>query len=201
MERGLLVTMTGPSGVGKTTVARSLIDRRPSQVTEAVSTTTRQPRLGEVEGTSYYFVTDDRFEEIDDAGGFLETVRFSGKRYGIQFSELESKTNRFQATILIVDLHGARQVRERYDGPLLQFYLSPPSWDELKCRMQARGSTDEEIERRVSQDREVFRESGFPWTKVITNDCLVATCDELLSEIDHAPRLFSTPPPDISRGL
>ena len=177
-----LVTFTGPSGCGKSTVVRLLYTKYPDVFSEMVSTTTRAPRALEVEGVAYYFVSQDEFESRSVAGMFLEEVLYNGTRYGIEKREVNRVLMQGCTPLLIVEPHGARQIRERYAGPLIQLFIKPPSEEHLRTWMAGRGDSPETIERRIQLDRSVFNPNdGHPWTKVIENNDLETVCGEILT--------------------
>jgi guanylate kinase len=173
------VTITGPSGCGKTTVVRAL---QECGWVEAVSSTTREPRPGEEEGHAYFFRTVSEFQNISDAGGFLETVEFSGRLYGIESEEIESKVS-IACTLLIADGEGVKQIRDRYDGPLFHVYLNA-SQEVLRDRMAMRGDTVEMIESRLLHDVkfDVWR-NEIPWDLLVDNDELERTISLIRSMV------------------
>lgn len=162
------VTITGASGSGKTTVVREL---EKHGWVEAVSTTTRAPRLGEKNGVAYWFVGEEEFDALYSHGEFLETVEFSGNKYGITKSEIQHKTNEAPCAI-VVDGSGAVQIHENYHGgPLFRVYLDVRP-HVLEARMALRGDTDEEIRKRLGHDADKFDrwKTGIPWDLVIRNE-------------------------------
>ena len=141
-----ILVITGPSGVGKGTLIKGLLELMPG-LELAVSATTRRPREGEVNGRDYHFLSDDEFEKRVQNGEFVEHATYAGNRYGTLRSELERPA---RGIVLEIDLQGARQVREALPGAA-QIFIEPPSLEDLKKRLRARGSdSEEQIERRLA---------------------------------------------------
>ncbi|BDI22777.1 guanylate kinase [Herbiconiux sp. L3-i23] len=150
LRPGSLVVLAGPTAVGKGTVAGHIRTHHPD-VLLSVSATTRPPRPGEIEGVTYYFVDDARFDAMVEENEFLEwaTVH-NAYRYGTPRTPIVTALNQGKSVLLEIDLQGARQVRQAFPEARLVFLL-PPSWDELVRRLVGRGTEDEaERERRLA---------------------------------------------------
>lgn len=137
-----LIVVSGPSGVGKSTVVAAALQADPS-VWLSVSATTRVPREGEVEGVSYFFVSAPRFAEMIEAGEFLEWAEFAGNRYGTPRGPVQERRAAGIPVILEIELQGARQVRQSDPSARLVF-LAPPSWEVLESRLTGRGTESSE---------------------------------------------------------
>ena len=140
--------ITGPSGVGKGTLIRGVMDR-VGDLELSVSATTRPPRMGEVDGVDYHFLSRQQFDRRVAAGEFLEHADYAGNHYGTLRSELEDRLRAGRPVVLEIEVQGARQVREAMPEAL-QVFIAPPSLEELRTRLIARGTDDaEEVERRL----------------------------------------------------
>jgi guanylate kinase len=162
--------ITGPSGVGKGTLIRTLLERVP-QLELSVSATTRKPRLGETHGVDYHFLDDEEFERRVRAGDFVEHADYSGRRYGTLRSDLEQRLARGVPVVLEIEVQGARQIAETMPEAK-RIFIAPPSDDALRARLIGRGTdTPEDVERRLETAREELRAQGeFP--HVVYNDRL-----------------------------
>lgn len=171
--------LSGPSGVGKSTVIRRLREIRP-EIWLSVSVTTRRPRPGEVNGREYYFVSEDEFDRLIEAGELLEWASFVDHRHGTPRAPVEEKLAAGIPVLLEIDLAGARQVRRAVPDALLVF-LKPPSWDELVRRLQSRGTEPPEIiEGRLAEaHEELAAEHEFDVT--IVNTSVEEVADRLVS--------------------
>ena len=169
--------ITGPSGVGKGTLIRGLLERVP-QLELSVSATTRDPRPGEQPGVDYHFLDAGEFERRAQAGDFVEHADYSGRRYGTLRSELERRLADGTPVVLEIEVQGARQVREAMPEAVLVF-IAPPSTEALRARLVGRGTdAGEQIEERLrTAERELRARPEF--AHVVVNDRLEDATDEL----------------------
>ena len=176
--------ITGPSGVGKGTLIRGLLERIP-ELELSVSATTRQPRPGEQDGSHYHFLSPEEFERRVRDGEFVEHATYSGRRYGTLRSELERRTDEGAPVVLEIEVQGARQVREAMDDAL-QVFIAPPSLDALRARLVGRGTDDpEQVEQRMqTAERELAARPEF--AHVVVNDRLEQATDELVAIVRSA---------------
>ncbi len=180
MGIGKLIVLTGPSGVGKGTLLRSLLQRHP-ELYLSVSATTRQPRSGEVEGEDYFFLTRPQFERMIAQGEFLEWAEFAGNLYGTPKFAVEDQIRQGQWVILEIELEGARQVREFFTDAFRIFIL-PPSLPELEFRIRNRGTdTEEAIARRLQRAQEEIDAANEFDLQVVNDDF-----DDTLEQIEEA---------------
>lgn len=169
--------ITGPSGVGKGTLIRGLLERVP-ELGLSVSATTRSPRPGERNGTDYHFLSPDEFDRRARDGEFVEHATYSGRRYGTLRSELEERLRQGEPVVLEIELQGARQVREAMPEALAVF-IAPPSRDALRARLVRRGTdAPEQIEQRM-RAAEAELEAQREFSHVVVNDRLEQATDEL----------------------
>ncbi|MFE7317668.1 MULTISPECIES: guanylate kinase [unclassified Streptomyces] len=164
-----LTVLSGPSGVGKSTVVAHLRKVHP-EIWLSVSATTRKPRPGERHGVQYFFVEDEEFDKLIANGELLEWAEFAGNRYGTPRRAVMDRLEAGEPVLLEIDLQGARQVRESMSDAHLVF-LAPPSWEELVRRLTGRGTeAPEVIERRLEAARiELAAEKEFDVTLVNTS--------------------------------
>ncbi|MFI6596815.1 guanylate kinase [Nonomuraea sp. NPDC050536] len=188
-ERRLTV-LSGPSGVGKSTVVTELRRAHP-EVWLSVSVTTRRPRPGEVDGVHYYFVGVDEFDRLAESGELLEWAEFAGNKYGTPREPVLEKLATGVPTVLEIDLEGARQVRRSMPEALLVF-LAPPSWAELEKRLRGRGTEPEDvIARRLEAGRvELAAEKEFDITLV--NTSVKEVCHRLIALMTDPQGVTST---------
>src|SRR3954468_16968838 len=174
---GKVFVITGPSGVGKGTLIRTLLERMP-ELELAVSATTRQPRPGEEHGVHYHFLDDPEFDRRGLDGDFLEHAGYSGRRYGTLRSELEKRTADGASVVLEIEVQGARQVAERMPEAI-RIFVAPPSEEVLRTRLIGRGTDDpEQIERRLDVAKAELAAAG-DFAHVVHNDRLEEAADEL----------------------
>ncbi|MCX7643082.1 MAG: guanylate kinase [Armatimonadetes bacterium] len=162
--KGRLFVVSGPSGVGKGTVVAEVLKRLPN-LKRVVTYTTRQPRQGEVQGKDYRFVTKEEFERLKEQGAFLEWAEVYGNFYGSPKHEVEQLLSSGQDVVLVLDVQGALAVKREVPEAVLIF-LEPPSLDELRKRLETRGTESPEvIERRVAKAKwEMEQASKFDHT-------------------------------------
>jgi len=178
-----LTVLSGPSGVGKSTVVAELRKICP-QIWISVSVTTRRPRPGEVDGREYFFVDDDEFDRLIADGALLEWARFAGHRYGTPRAPLAEKLEAGVACLLEIDVAGARQVKKAAPDARLVF-LAPPSWDELVRRLTHRGTEPAEVlESRLDAAREELAAAD-EFEVTLVNTSVKDVCRQLVALIEQ----------------
>ena len=141
VNQGALIVMSGPGGVGKSTITAHL--RSHPAILISVSATTREPRENEIDGRDYHFMTDEKFDQLIAKNEFLEWAEFAGSRYGTLRKSVEDGRAAGKHVLLEIEIAGARQIRKAEPDALLIF-ISPPSWDDLVERLTARGTDSPE---------------------------------------------------------
>jgi guanylate kinase len=176
--------ITGPSGVGKGTLIRGLLERVP-ELELSVSATTRAPRPGEVDGVDYRFMSQEEFKRHAAAASFVEHAEYSGNRYGTLRSELERRLDAGVPVVLEIEVQGARQVREAMPDAVAVF-IAPPSRDALRARLVGRGTdAPEQVDERLrTADRELEAQPEFG--HVVVNDRLEEATDQLVEIVRGA---------------
>jgi guanylate kinase len=162
--------ITGPSGVGKGTLIRTLLGRVP-ELELSVSATTRRPRLGETHGVDYHFLDDAEFDRRVADGAFVEHATYSGRRYGTLRSDLEQRLARGAPVVLEIEVQGARQIAETMPEAV-RIFIAPPSEEALRNRLIGRGTdSPDDVEKRLATAREELRaQREFP--HIVYNDRL-----------------------------
>lgn len=143
-DRGLLIVLSGPSGVGKGTVRKAIFDNGSNDFHYSISMTTRPKRDGEIEGVDYYFRTKEEFEAMINAGEMLEYAQYVGNYYGTPMSYVNQTLNEGKDVFLEIEVQGAKQVKQKMpDGVFI--FLTPPDLKELKARIVGRGTDSKKI--------------------------------------------------------
>lgn len=169
-NRGVLIVISGPSGAGKGTICKALLEKHKN-IYLSVSATTRMPREGEVEGVNYYFLTKEDFEEKVRNNGFLEYANVHGNFYGTPKVNVEKMLEDGKDVILEIDIQGALQVKENFKEGVFIFIL-PPSMEELKQRIIKRGSETEES--LMTRFKNAYKEINYvsKYNYAVVNDTL-----------------------------
>lgn len=171
--------MSGPSGVGKTSIVEAVLER--TRAGFSVSATTRPSRPGERDGVDYHFVDRDRFGAMVAAGELLEWAEYGGHHYGTPVSEVMERLQAGIDVLLDIENNGAKQVKAAYGDALLIFIL-PPSIGELEERLRARGDTsDTDIDRRLAVAEAQIAEAHAVYDHVVVNDDLPTAIDRISS--------------------
>ena len=176
-----LIIITGPSGVGKGTVVKELLDRE-RDIWLSISATTRDPRMGEKDGENYYFISHDRFKDMIDKKEFLEWAQFAGNYYGTPLSTVNEKIEKGFIVLLEIEVEGAKQIKEKFPEAS-SIFLLPPSKEELEKRIRKRGTEGEDaINRRLRRaNYEIASSDKFDF--VLTNHHIDETVKGLLKII------------------
>ena len=184
MKKGLLVILSGPSGVGKGTVRKYIMKHHSFPLEFSISMTTRAPRPTETNGVEYYFVSKEEFQRNIDEDNFLEWAEFVGNRYGTPKDKVEELRNQGKNVILEIEITGAEQViRKVKDDRVISFFLTPPSLKHLEDRIRKRKTESEEmIQKRLAKGRsEMAKAKNYDY--IIVNDRIKRAGDEIISII------------------
>lgn len=186
-ERGLLVIISGPSGVGKGTIRKALFQIPDNNFCYSVSMTTRKPRSGEVEGQDYFFVSREEFERRIENAGFLEYAEFVGEYYGTPLDYIEKQMELGKEVIVEIEVQGALQVREK-NSEAVFIFIVPPSKEELIERLKHRGTdTNEVILKRIEKAEREFG-LAYKYDYIVVNDEVKNAADRIYAIIraEHA---------------
>jgi len=186
-ERGLLIVISGPSGVGKGTVRRALFEMQGHDLVYSVSMTTRPKRPMEVDGKDYFFVTKQEFEQRIKENKFLEWAEFVGQYYGTPLDKIEEQLNQGKEVVLEIEVQGALQVKHKMPDAVFIF-IGPPSMKELEDRLVLRGTEERTtINQRLEK---AFREIGLAhlYNYIVINDEVHNAADRIMAIIraEHA---------------
>ncbi|MGZ9791497.1 guanylate kinase [Bacillus atrophaeus] len=177
-ERGLLIVLSGPSGVGKGTVRQAIFSQVDTKFEYSISVTTRSPRAGETDGVDYFFKTRDEFEQMIANNKLLEWAEYVGNYYGTPVDYVEQTLQEGKDVFLEIEVQGALQVRNAFPEGLFIF-LAPPSLSELKNRIVTRGTeTDALIENRMKAAKaEIEMMDAYDY--VVENDNIETACEKI----------------------
>ncbi len=184
MKKGLLIIISGPSGVGKGTVRKYIMDNYNLDLSYSISMTTRKQREKEVDGVDYYFVTPEEFQRNIDADNFLEWEEFVGNRYGTPKDKVEELRNKGKHIVLEIEVNGAGEVlRKVNDDRVISFFIMPPSVDALEARIRRRKTESEEIiqERLQKGKKEMTMTEQYDY--IILNDDVARASQEIVDLI------------------
>jgi guanylate kinase len=177
-RRGLMLVLSSPSGAGKTTLSRRLLET-DANIAMSVSVTTRSPRKGEVDGKDYFFTSSSMFEEMARTGAFLEHATVFGNRYGTPKEPVQLALAKGRDVLFDIDWQGTQQLRQQAGDDLVSVFVLPPSHDELERRLRARAQDAEKVvaERMARAGNEISHWAEYDY--VVINDDL----DTALSKI------------------
>ena len=186
-EKGLLIVISGPSGVGKGTVRKALFERDGHNLEYSVSMTTRAPRVGETDGKEYYFVSKEEFENAIKEGNMLEHAKFVNNYYGTPKDKVIEQLDAGHEVVLEIEVQGALQVKAKMPDAVFIF-IAPPSWEALETRLTRRGTEPIEIinERLAKARNEIMVASSYDY--IVINDEIENAVDKIIAIIraEHA---------------
>ena len=179
MNKGLLIVVSGPSGVGKGTVLKEVFEN-DSNLVYSVSCTTRLPRPGETDGVEYYFLSNEQFEDNIKNGKMLEYACYCDNYYGTGAEYVENLRNAGKDVVLEIEVQGALQIKKKCEDAVMIF-IAPPSFKELESRLVGRATENEKvIESRILRAREEFSHIN-EYTYKIVNNTVEQACDDILA--------------------
>lgn len=177
-----LVVLAGPSGVGKSSVIREALAEDPTTWL-SISATTRAPRPGEEHGVNYFFVSDEKFDEMISTGQLLEWANYAGNRYGTPRQPVQEKLDAGIPVLLEIEVQGASQIRESMPEAVLVF-LEPPTWADLEARLAGRGTESQtQVQARLDAALKELESKGF-FDHVIVNDDVARAARELIQYLN-----------------
>lgn len=180
-RRGLMLILSSPSGAGKTTLTRLLLQNRDADLTISVSVTTRQRRSSEADGIHYHFITPSRFEEMRERNELLEYAQVHGNSYGTPRAPVDQALGRGEDVLFDIDYQGTQQVRAKAPADAVTVFILPPSIRELRARLERRAEDPPEtIRKRLDAARnEISRWSSYDY--VLVNDDLQKTFNDVIA--------------------
>ena len=177
MQKGLLIVISGASGTGKGTVCKKLLADLP-EVAYSISATTRKPRSGEIDGREYYFLSVEEFKAWISEEKFLEYAEVYGNFYGTPLNKIEERLNRGEDILLEIDVQGALNVKKKCPEGVYIFLL-PPSLEELKRRIEGRGTENPESLSRRLKNAVAEIKIGLEYDYVVVNDSIDAAAEQI----------------------
>ena len=184
MKKGLLIILSGPSGVGKNCVRQEIMKSHRIDLTYSISMTTRKPRDKEVDGVDYYFVSDEEFDKNIEAGNFLEWASFVGHKYGTPKDKVEALRKQGKNVFLEIEINGASQVMKSVkDDRVISFFLMPPSLSALENRIRKRKTESEEVIQERLQKGQKEMKMTENYDHVVVNDKVSRAAQEIVDLI------------------
>lgn len=189
IEKGLLIVLSGPSGVGKGTVRRAIFDDPDTDFEYSISMTTRNRRVGEVDGVDYFFKSREEFETLIEQDAFIEYAEYVGNYYGTPVQYVKDTMDRGKDVFLEIEVEGAKQVRKKFPEALFIF-LAPPTLEHLEERLIGRGTESQEvINHRISEARKEVEMMNL-YDYVVINDEVMDAKEkvQMIVEAEHLKR-------------
>ncbi len=183
-REGIVFVVSGPSGVGKSSILRKALEHDPN-LRFSVSHTTREPREGEVADQDYHFVSEESFRELIDADAFLEWAEYQGNLYGTSHAAVEGPTREGIDLILEVEVQGAAQLRDRLEAVFL-FVLPPSSMSQLEVRLRSRGSDDDDVIRKRLEIAQQEIRHAEEYDYVVVNEDLARAVEDFMLVVGAA---------------
>ena len=191
-EKGLIVSVSGPSGVGKGTVLKrvgEMIEEKwPGKAAYSISATTRSPRPGETDGVEYHFRTREEFEKMIETGEIIEYDQYVGNYYGTPAAPIAAKVSEGKVVFCDITIEGSLALKEYFGDDAVTIFITPPSMEELRRRLEGRNTeADDVIARRLKEaETEILRAEEFEY--IVQNNDVDETSDEILKIINKESR-------------
>ena len=184
MKKGLLIILSGPSGVGKGTIRRYITDNYKLKLSYSISMTTRPQRDKEVDGVDYYFVSNEEFDRNIKEDNFLEWEEFVGNRYGTPKDKVEELRNQGKHVLLEIEINGAAEVMKKVnDDRIISFFLMPPNLEALESRIRRRKTESEEVIQERLNKGKIEMTMTEQYDYVILNDDVARASQEIVDLI------------------
>lgn len=178
-RRGLMLVLSSPSGAGKTTISRRLLELERDRLALSVSVTTRKPREGEGEGKDYFFIDRPTFDAMAAAGDLLEHATVFGNSYGTPRSAVYAALDRGRDVLFDIDWQGTQQVREKARGDLVSIFILPPTHAELERRLRARALDPEDVVRRRMDEAAAEMSHWAEYDYIVVNADIERSVDQV----------------------
>ena len=188
-KRGILIALSGPSGSGKGTIVRSLLDKREDTVL-SVSATTRAPRVGEVDGVHYHFIDRDVFLRMVEENAFLEYAEYNGNFYGTPEAPIRRLLNEGKNVMLEIEVQGAEKVMD-HRSDVVSIFITTPSYAELERRLRGRGTEPEEVIRGRMKTSQYELSRAFRYQYIVLNDEVEKAVERITTIIDAEHMRYS----------
>ena len=188
-KKGLLIIFSGPSGSGKVTIMKSLLDSRDDTVL-SVSMTTRAPRPGEIDGYHYHFVTHEEFKKTIEEDGFLEYAEYNGNFYGTPEAPIRRLLNEGKNVMLEIEVQGAEKVMD-HRSDVVSIFITTPSYEELERRLRGRGTEPEEVIRGRMKTSQYELSRAFRYQYIVLNDEVEKAVERITTIIDAEHMRYS----------
>lgn len=187
MNKGILIIISAPSGCGKDTIINEIVERMQNEAFVSVSMTTRSPRVGEVDGVHYYFVSKDEFEKNIESGEILEYTNYSGNYYGTPTAPVKKLLSEGKVVIFNIEVEGGESIKKIFPDAC-KIFIVPPSLEVLEHRLRSRGTDDEAaiLKRLSAATDELSRACEYDY--IVKNDVLEDAVDDVMAII-RAERL------------
>ena len=179
--RSTLIVLSAPSGAGKTTITKRILERHPAEIVFSISATTRSMRPGERDGIDYYFLSREKFEELIAKGGLIEHEEIFGNYYGTPVKEIERAEQMGKRLIFDIDVKGGISIRKRFPNESMLIFIAPPTLDVLRERLTSRHTETPEVIARRLERATMEMAMAKEYDHIVINDDL----DRAVAEVEN----------------